>query len=49
MKQHGKIAKHTLKLGTKIDQLRQFAKTMKGEERIKNLVNSWEVKQKRTE
>jgi hypothetical protein len=36
--------------GTKTDQLIQSAKTMKGEqERIKNLVSIWEVKQKRTE
>jgi hypothetical protein len=35
---------------TKIDQLSQSAKTMKEkQERIKNLVNSWEVKQKRIE
>jgi hypothetical protein len=31
--------------GAKIDQLSQSAKTMKEEERMKNLVNSWEVKQ----
>jgi predicted Rossmann fold nucleotide-binding protein DprA/Smf involved in DNA uptake len=36
--------------GTKTDQLTQSAKTMKEEqEKIKNLVNSWEVKQKKTE
>jgi hypothetical protein len=35
---------------TKIDQLSQSAKTMKGEqEKIYNLVNSWEVKQERRE
>jgi gas vesicle protein len=37
-------------IGTKIEQLSQSAKTMKEEqERIKNLMNSWEVKQKRIE
>jgi hypothetical protein len=36
--------------GTKIDQLSHMAKTMREEqERMKNLLNSWEVKQKRIE
>jgi hypothetical protein len=45
-----KLQNTTKEFGTKIDQLSLSAKTMKEEEeRIKNLVNSWEVKQKRIE
>jgi hypothetical protein len=44
-----KKLQNTIKeFGTNIDQMSQSAKTMKEEqERIKNLVNSWEMKQKR--
>jgi hypothetical protein len=46
----GKFENSIKEFVTKIDQLSQSAKTMKEEqERIKNLVNSWEVKQKRIE
>jgi gas vesicle protein len=45
-----KFQKTIKEFGSKIDQFSQSAKTMKEEqERIKNLVNSWEVKQKRIE
>jgi archaellum component FlaC len=45
----GKLQNTIKEFGTKIEQLSQLAKTMKEEqERIKNLTNSWEVKQKGT-
>jgi hypothetical protein len=45
-----KLQNNKKEFGIKIDQLSQSAETMKEEqERIKNLANSWEVKQKRIE